>query len=93
MTILKFKWPWNKQESKNIDEEYYEYLKKFQLKNRVKNACQDNTDYELRLRTFCEDNMGNVLLLTNVAGYHSYLVKNGCTEQEAAKETLQMYRH
>lgn len=68
-------------------------IKNFKLKDRVINACCDNTNYVLRLVDFCEKNKKNILLLTRVAGYHSYLMKNGCSKQEAAKLVLEEYKH
>lgn len=85
---------WNRQvgESIDIDDMFGLQVKKFQLKNRVKRACTDQTDYELRLKTFCTNNSNNLLLLTQVAGYRTYLIGNGCTNQQAAKETLEAFK-
>lgn len=85
---------WTKKKpSISVDEQFGNQIKKFQLKQRAIKACQDTTDYELQLRHFLENNQNNILLLTNVVGYRSYLLRNGCTNQTAAKETLEYYRH
>lgn len=86
-------WNRKKEVGKSIDEEFHLQLKKFQLKNRVRLACTDTTDYDLMLRDFCTRNKNNALLLTRVAGYRTYLIGNGCTNQQAAKLTLEEYRH
>lgn len=93
MTILRFKWPWRKEPSIDMYEELLERIKKDRLKKRCQKACRDNTNYQMHLVAFCESNQNNLLLLTKVAGYRSYLIKNGCNEQEAARLVLEEYRH
>ncbi len=85
--------------AKSIDDAFHEQIKKYQLdvkrkqlKERVKLACQDTTNYELMLRDFCIRNKNNMLLLVKVRGYRGYLIECGCTPQQAAKETLEEYR-
>lgn len=93
MTILGFKWPWDKKPALDIDAELYEMIKQNRLKRRCQKACRDNTNYQLHLVSFCESNQYNLLLLTRVAGYRTYLLETGCNEQEAARLVLEEYRH
>jgi hypothetical protein len=89
-----------KPSAKSIDDVFHARIKQYQidikrkqLKERVAQACQDTTDYELMLRNFCDRNKNNMLLLVKVRGYRGYLIECGCTPQQAAKETLEEYRH
>jgi hypothetical protein len=77
----------------SIDELFHKRVAKFQLKERVKAACRDNTDYDLHLRNFLIKNRNNQKLIVNVAGYMNYLHRCGLTTQQAAKEVLEKYQH
>lgn len=82
------------QRSQSLDEMFSLRIKKFQLKNRVRQACTDTTNYEEQLRNFLERNKNNQKIIIDVAGYRSYLIDRcGLTKQKAAKEILEHYRH
>jgi hypothetical protein len=84
---------------KSIDDEFLDRLdrtrlqiQRAHLKERVRRACQDHTNYEQQLKDFCENNRNNLWLLVRVRGYRQYLINCGCTPQQAAKETLEHLR-
>jgi hypothetical protein len=88
----------NKSHCKSIDQEYYERMVAFQqekkrekLKERVAAACTDTTDYELKLRIFCQNNRNNPVALKKVLIHRSRLIESGCDRQQAAKQTLEIF--
>lgn len=83
----------NHKQTLSIDDQFQLQIKRHQLKQRVVKACTDTTDYEHQLKNYCYNNRNNVLLLTKVMGHRAYLIKCGCGIQQAAKETLEHFRH
>lgn len=65
-------------------------IKKYKLKGRAINACNDQTNYDIRLRNFMTNNNDNIVLLTKIAGHMEYLKKQGLSHQQASKETLEL---
>ena len=84
---------WKEKKSVSLDEKFMLSIKKNQLKMRAMMACIDTTDYDLMLRNFCSNNKNNKQLLTNVVVYWQAAVKAGIPEQQAAKDTLEYFRH
>lgn len=78
--------------SRSIDDEFALKIKRYQLKQRVATACTDTTDYDRQLRDYCQNNCNNPLVLVRVYGYRTYLIEQGCTEQEASRLVLEEYR-
>lgn len=77
----------------NINDEFFKMQKRFQLKQRTINAIKNETNWEVRLMNFMEKNQNNQNLIVKVAGYRSYLLRNGADEEEAARECLEYYQH
>lgn len=88
---------WRKQtepRSLSIDEIFYHKIKSYQLKQRVANACKDNTNHELWLKNFLNNNRNNSRLISECASYRRQLIeRDGCDSQQAAKQTLERFRH
>ena len=84
---------WNKNKGLSLDEQFNLAIKKGILKRRAKIACTDTTNHDLMLRNFCNNNKNNKRLLTNVAVYWQAAVTAGIPEQQAAKDTLEYFRH
>jgi hypothetical protein len=62
-------WRKPKPASLSIDEIFHRKIKSYQLKQRVANACKDNTDYELWLKNFLNNNRNNARLISECANY------------------------
>lgn len=89
-------WFWKNKKTKtatSLDEEVYKLIKKHQLKTRTKNAIKHVTNWEFRLMDFMEKYEDDQDLIVKIAGYRSYLLRNGANEEEAARECLEMYQH
>jgi hypothetical protein len=87
---------WRKQtepDSLSIDEIFHRKLKRYQLKQRVARACTDTTDYELWLKNFLTNNRNNARLISECANYRRQLIESGIDSQQAAKQTLEKFRH
>ena len=86
---------WNKQtkSAPSIDELFDRKIKQHQLKQRTLKACTDNTDYELWLRNFLLHNRNNDRLIRECANYRRQLIDLGIDDREAARQTLDKFRH
>jgi hypothetical protein len=89
-------WFWKSKKAKSVesvDREFLKMKKRYQLKERTLNAIKYETNWEVRLMNFMEKNQNNQNLIVKVAEYRSYLMRDGCDREEAAKECLEMYQH
>lgn len=83
-----------KRRTSSVDEEFYLRQKAFTLRNRVKRACMDTTNYQLHLMNFLDRNKNNKKLIEDVAAYRNHLLETtDVTEQEAAKLTHEKFKH
>ena len=85
---------WNKKkDTPSLDEQFRLSIKRGILRRRTVMACTDTTDHELMLRNFCTNNKNNQRLLAGVADYWKRSIAAGLLNQQAAKETLEYFRH
>lgn len=78
--------------SHSASEKFYLNVDRFRLKQRTKNACQDQIDYEQQLRQFCLYNRNNQKVLVEITGLRQYFILNlGYSERDAAKQILDYY--
>jgi hypothetical protein len=66
-------------------------IKKDLLKQRAKVAVKPVEHNVQKLVLFLENNKNNINTIVSVCGYRSYLIKCGCSEEEAAKLCLELY--
>ncbi len=66
-------------------------IQKELLKQRAKVAVKPIEHNVQRLVIFLENNKNNINTIVSVCGYRSYLLKCGCSEEEAAKLCLELY--
>lgn len=86
---------WTKKKTAlSVDEEFYLKQRAFVLRNRVKRACMDTTNYQLHLMNFLDRNKNNKKLIEDVAAYRKHLLETtDVTEQEAARLTHEKFKH